>query len=178
MQPTRQLVLRKRKQDGSWSFHALIFTLTDQMLFELLGQAVPAHPTDEQVLIAAVHFYDLRGGGLETQNKSDKQGLGLSRRNKHRFAAQEMLILLAQLAPNLLIWTRNDLAIAYPRFCKYGIQRTVRDVLQIPGSVQITAQGTISKIRLNSRHPLAAAFQQSFSSHFARDDLLLILGEN
>jgi hypothetical protein len=104
--------------------------------------------------------------------------LGLSRRNKHRFAAQEMLILLAQLAHNLLIWTRNDLAVAYPRFCKYGIQRTVRDILQIPGSVQITAQGTISKIRLNSRHPLAAAFQQSFSSHFARDDLLLILGEN
>lgn len=177
-QPTRQLVLRKRKQNGSWSFHALIFTLTDQMLFELLGQEVPAHPTDEQVLIAALHFYDLRGGGLETQNKSDKQGLGLSRRNKHRFAAQEMLILLAQLAHNLLIWTRNDLAAANPRFRKYGIQRTVRDVLQIPGSVQITAQGTIGKVRLNSRHPLAAAFQQSFSSHFARDDLSLILGEN
>jgi hypothetical protein len=177
-QPTHQLVLRKRKQDGSWSFHALIFTLTDQMLFELLGQAVPAHPTDEQILIAALHFYDLRGGGLETQNKSDKQGLSLSHRNKHRFAAQEMLILLAQLAHNLLIWTRNALTIANPRFRKYGIQRTVRDVLQIPGSVQITAQGTISQIRLNSRHPLAAAFQQSFSSHFAHDDLSLILGEN
>jgi hypothetical protein len=67
------------------------------MLFELVGQAVPAHPTDEQILIAALHFYDLRGGGLETQNKSDKQGLGLSRRNKHRFAVQEMLMLLAQL---------------------------------------------------------------------------------
>jgi hypothetical protein len=82
-----------------------------------------------------------------------------------------MLILLAQLAHNLLIWTRNDLAAANPRFRKYGIQRTVRDVLQIPGSVQITAQGTISKIRLNSRHPLAAAFQQSFSSYFVHDDL-------
>jgi hypothetical protein len=69
-QPTRQLVLRKRKQDGSWSFHALIFTLTDQMLFELLGQAVPAYPTDEQVLIAALHFYDLRGGGLEPRTKA------------------------------------------------------------------------------------------------------------
>jgi Transposase DDE domain group 1 len=177
-QPTRQLVLRKRKQNGSWSFHALIFTLTDQMLFELRGQAVPAHPTDEQVLMAALHFYDLRGGGLETQNKSDKQGLGLSRRNKHRFAAQEMLVLLAQLAHNLLIWTRNDLAATDTRFRKYGIQRTVRDLLQIPGSVQITAQGTIATIRLNSRHPLAAAFQLSFSSHFAHDDLSLILGEN
>jgi hypothetical protein len=177
-QATRQLVLRKRKQNGSWSFHALIFTLTDQMLFELLGQEVPTQLTDQQILMAALHFYDLRGGGLETQNKSDKQGLGLSRRNKHHFAAQEMLVLLAQLAHNLLIWTRNDLAATDPRFRKYGIQRTVRDVLQIPGTVQITAQGTIGKVRLNSSHPLAAAFQQSFSSHFARDDLSLILGEN
>jgi hypothetical protein len=177
-QPTRQLVLRKRKPNGRWSFHALIFTLTDQMLFDLLGPAVPAQPTDEQVLIAALHFYDLRGGGLETQNKSDKQGLGLSHRNKHRFPAQEMLVLLAQLAHNLVVWTRNDLAANDPRFRKYGIQRTVRDVLQIPGSVQITAQGSIGKVSLNSRHPLAAAFQQSFSSHFARDDLSLISGKN
>ena len=177
-QPTRQLVLRKRKQDGNWSFHALIFTLTDQMLFELLGQEAPLHPDDEQLLMAALHFYDLRGGGLETQNRSDKQGLGLSRRNKHRFAAQEMLVLLAQLAHNLVIWTRNELAASNLRFRKYGIQRTVRDILNIPGSVQITAQGNIDQIRLNSRHPLAATFQKSFSPYLARDDLSLILGEN
>ena len=66
--------------------------------------------------MAALHFYDLRGDGLETQNKSDKQGLGLSRCNKHRFAAQEMLILLAQLVHNLIIWTRNDLADPSPSF--------------------------------------------------------------
>ena len=177
-QPTRQLVLRKRKQNGSWSFHALIFTLTDPMLFELLGQEVPTSPTDEQVLIAALHFYDLRGGGLETQNKSDKQGLGLSRRNKHRFAAQEMLVLLAQLAHNLIIWTRNELAATHPRFRHYGILRTVRDVFHIPGSIQLTAPLSIGQITLNAKHPLAAAVQQSFSAQLARDDLSLILDEN
>jgi hypothetical protein len=176
--PTRQLVLRKRKQNGQWSFHALIFTLTDQMLFELLAQPIPACPTDEQILMAALHFYDLRGGGLETQNKSDKQGLGLSRRNKHRFAAQEMLVLLAQLAHNLIIWTRNALAKTNPRFRKYGILRTVRDVFHIPGSIQMTEQGNIGQITLNAQHPLAVAFQHSFSSHLARDDLSLILGKN
>ena len=51
----------------------LIFTLTDRMLFELLEQKKPAHLTDEQKLFSALHFYDLRGGGLVTQNKSDKQ---------------------------------------------------------------------------------------------------------
>ena len=177
-QPTRQLVLRKRKQDGNWSFHALIFTLTNQMLFNLLEQPVPSHPTDELILMAALHFYDLRGGGLETQNRSDKQGLGLSRRNKHRFAAQEMLVLLAQLAHNLVIWTRNELADTHPRFRKYGIQRTVRDILHIPGSVSISASGNICQITLNPKHPLASAFQQSFSPYLARDDLSLILGEN
>lgn len=176
-QPTRQLVLRKRKQNGKWSFHALIFTLTDLMLFELLGQPSPTCPCDEQILMSALHFYDLRGGGLETQNKGDKQGLGLSRRNKHRFAAQEMLVLLAQLAHNLIIWTRNDLATTNPRFGKYGILRTVRDVFHIPGSIQFTEQGTICQITLNAKHPLAVAVQNSFAFHLARDDLSLILGK-
>ena len=176
-QPTRQLVLRKRKQNGQWSFHALIFTLPNPMLFELLGQPSPACPTDEQILMSALHFYDLRGGGLETQNKSDKQGLGLSRRNKHRFAAQEMLVLLAQLAHNLIIWTRNDLANTYPPFRKYGILRTVRDVFHIPGSIQITEQGMITQITLNAHHPLALPFLHSFSVHLTRDDLSLILGK-
>lgn len=176
--PTRQLVLRKRKQDGSWSCHALVFTLTDKMLSELLGQVESPRQTAEQVLFAALHFYDLRSGGLETQNKSDKQGLGLSRRNKHRFAAQEMLVLLAQLAHNLVIWTRNELADHHPRFSKYGIHRTVRDVFHIPGSVHVSAAGNICQITLNARHPLAEAFQQVFAYHLARDNLSLILGKN
>jgi len=148
------------------------------MLCKLLGQAHSSPPTNEQVLLAAMHFYDLRSGGLETQNKNDKQGLGLSRRNKHRFAAQEMLVLLAQLAHNLVIWTRNDLAHHNPRFSKYGIQRTVRDIFHIPGSIQISPCGNILQVTLNPRHPLAAAFQQTFASHLARDDLSLILGKN
>ena len=101
----------------------------------------------------------------------------MSRRNKHRFAAQEMLVLLAQLAHNLIIWTRNDLAHINPRFHKYGILRTVRDLFHIPGSIHITECGTIRQITLNPKHPLALAFQRSFSSHLARDDLSLILGK-
>jgi hypothetical protein len=176
--PTRQLALRKRKADGVWSYHALVLTLTDEMLFHLCDQPVPERwgPTD--VLLAALHAYDRRGGGVETQNRGDKQGLGLSRRNKHRFAAQEMLVLLAQLAHNLVIWTRNSLAHADPRLQKYGIQRTVRDALQIPGSVQIGASGQIEMITLNKRHPLASAFHDAFAPILAVDDLSLILGQN
>jgi len=78
------------------------------------------------VMLAALHAYDRCGGGVETRTKGDKQGLGLSHRNKHRFVAQEMLVLLGQLAHDVVIWTRNDLAQVDPRFQKYGIERTVR----------------------------------------------------
>ena len=60
--------------------------------------------TTQAIKLTVLHVYDLRGGGIETQNRSDRQGLGLSRRNKLRFAAQELLALLAQLAHNQVIW--------------------------------------------------------------------------
>lgn len=162
---TRQLALRTRKKNGDWSYHVLVFTLSDPLLFELCTQALPAASQPQDILFAALHAYDRRSGGLETQNRGDKQGLGLSHRNKHRFSAQEILVLLAQLAHDLVIWTRNDLAQVDTRFQTYGIQRTVRDVLQIDGQVQINAQGHIEQVRLNDDHPLTAAFQQTFLLH-------------
>jgi hypothetical protein len=178
VKPTRQLALRKQKADGSWSYHVLIFTLTDALLFRLCGRVMPANPQPVDILLAALHAYDRRGGGIETANKGDKQGLGLARRNKHRFAAQEMLVLLAQLAHNLVIWTRNDLAQADVRLQKYGIVRTMRDALQIAGRIQVNAHGQVQQITLNERHPLASAFQAASAQWFANDDLSLNLGQN
>jgi hypothetical protein len=129
-------------------------------------------------LFAALHAYDGRGGGVETQNRGDKQGLGLTRRNKRRFAAQEMLVLLAQLAHNLVIWTRNDLAQADPRLQRYGILRTVRDALHIPGQVQFDSRGQVAAVTLNPEHPLALAFQKAFGATSLGDDLSPILGQN
>jgi DDE family transposase len=178
VKPTRQLALRKQKADGSWSYHVLIFTLDDSLLFRLCERVMPATPQGADILLAALHAYDRRGGGIETQNKADKQGLGLARRNKHRFAAQEILVLLAQLAHNLVIWTRNDLAQADQRLQKYGICRTVRDALQIAGRIQVNAHGQVQQITLNERHPLASAFQAASAQWFANDDLSLNLGQN
>lgn len=178
IKPTRQLALRQQKHDGNWSYHVLVFSLSDSMLFRLCEQPMPNPLRSQDVLFAALHAYDRRGGGLETQNRADKQGLGLTHRNKHRFAAQEMLVLLAQLAHNLVIWTRNDLAQADQRLATYGIQRTVRDALQIPGSIQVDPDGHIQRIMLNGRHPLAPAFHRAFAPMLARDDLSPILGKN
>ncbi len=177
VKPTRQLALRTRKKNGTWSEHVLVLTLTDAMLFQLCDQVMPTAPSAADILFAAMHAYDRRGGGVETQNKGDKQGLGLSRRNKHSFAAQEILVLLAQLAHDLVIWTRNDLAQVDQRFKKYGIQRTVRDALQIAGRIQINATGQVERITLNENHPLAATVQMAFVTSLATDDLSVNLGK-
>ena len=170
-QRTRQVALRKRKPNGKWLHQIVVFNLTDEMIFELAGQPRPPAWTPRDVLFAAFVAYDQRGGGAETQNKGDKQGLRLAHRNKRSFAAQEMLVLLAQLAHNLLIWTRNELACTEADFAQYGILRMVRDVLQIPGCVQLDATGQVVSITLQANHPLAAKVQAALVDLPPRDEM-------
>ena len=163
--PSNSWTNPKKSKTGQvgWHYHVLVFNLTDAMLFQLSGQPQPCQPTTRQRLLAAVYAYDLRDGGLETQNRGDKQGLGLSKRNKRSLPAQEMLILLAQLAHNLVIWSRDRLAAVDPRFRRYGVQRIVRDLFQISGQVTLTAKGQIKHVVLNSEHPYAATVQKAFA---------------
>jgi hypothetical protein len=177
VRPTRQLAIRNLKKDGQWSYHVVVFTLSDEMLFWLGRQPTHNDPTPQQVLFAALYAYDLRSGGAETLFKGSKQGLGLTRRNKRSFAAQEMLVLLAQLAYNLIAWTRNLLAATSHALRQFGILRMVRDVFHISGHLQLDAQGRVLDISLNRKHPSAWPVVQALSSHLARDDLSLILGQ-
>jgi hypothetical protein len=170
-QPTRQVALRKRKPNGKWLQQVLVFNLTDEMLFALAKHPQPQSCLPHALLFAALAAYDQRGGGAETQNKGDKHGLRLAHRNKHSFVAQEMLVLLAQLAHNSLIWFRNDLAHRHPDFAHYGIQRMVRDVLQIPGCVQLDATGHVVSIILQSNHPLAAKVQATLLDPPQEDEM-------
>lgn len=158
---TRQLAIRTPHPKGGWHYQVLVFTPDNLMLFELCERALPSPVAEVEVLLAALHAYDQRDGGLETHNKGDKQGLGLNKRNKRRFCAQEVLILLAQLAHDCVIWTRNDLSQVAPEFECYGMLRLVRDVLQIDGTIQWDATGNICGIELNTRHPLTATVQRA-----------------
>ena len=89
-----------------------------------------------------------------------------------------MLILLAQLAHNLMIWLRNALAIAaHPRFGRYGVLRLVRDVCQISGVIIFDEQHRILEIRLNQDHPLAIYFVRLRHTLQRQADCLLNLGE-
>lgn len=171
--PTRQIAIRRLKNNGEWSCHALVFTLTDDQLFWLARQPVLNNPTPEQVLFAALRAYDLRSGGVETCNKGSKQGLGITKRNKRKFAAQHRLVLLAQLAYTLISWTRLLISAADEHLSRFGILRFVRDLFHIPGRIELDAQGHVLRITLRSSQPHAWAVAHAL----AGDDLSLILDE-
>jgi len=171
--PTRQLGIRNRKRNGHWTYHVVAFTLTDEQLFWLAHQPLRGQPTPQQLLFAALHAYDLRSGAVETSNKGSKQGLGLTKRNKRRFVAQHMLVLLAQLAYNLITWTRTLLTQVDKRLAGFGCLRMVRDVLHIPGQILLDAQGYVLRITLCAAHPFAWAIVQAWTRH----DLPVILGQ-
>jgi hypothetical protein len=100
-----------------------------------------------------VDHYDDRAG-IEAELKSDKGGLGLAVIRKRRLAAQMVVVLLLQLAHNVLIWSRRWLALQAPRLARCGIVRLVREVWAIPGRVKLSAQAVL-RVRLCRAHPRA-----------------------
>jgi hypothetical protein len=139
-----RIAVRCRKQDGGWAARVLLSTVEASDVLHLTGQP-PSQLTDPQaVLWAEVSFYDQRGGGIETALKGDKQGLGLTKRNKKRFEAQQMVVLLGSLTHNTIIWARSFLAA--PQLRSYGMLRMVRDVFHISGFLGVDARGQIVQI--------------------------------
>ncbi len=100
-----------------------------------------------------VDHYDDRAG-IEADLKGDKGGLGLAVIRKRRLAAQILVVLLMQLAHNVLIWARHWLAAQSPRLAQCGIVRLVREVWAIPGRVKLGAQ-VVQRVRLCPDHPRA-----------------------
>jgi hypothetical protein len=62
----------------------LVCSLSVEQVLTVLGRPSSQAADPVAVLLAYVTFYDLRGGGIETSLKGDKQGLGLTKRNKKR----------------------------------------------------------------------------------------------
>jgi hypothetical protein len=175
--PTRQLLVRTRKQNGKWSYSLLVSNAPEALLAVLGHVPIRRAFRDIDRMLAMLYAYDRRGGAAETQFKGDNQGLFLAKRNKRSFAAQEMLGRLARLAHNLLIWIRNALPGTQPSTQHLGILRLVRDVMAIPGKIELDAQGRLLAITLNQRCPYAARLVQAFSSLLAEIGFLLDLGE-
>ena len=155
VRPVQRIAVRCRQQDGEWAVGVLLSTLSARQVLVLTGQPLALLDDPAAVLLAYVTFYDQRGGGVETSFKGDKQGLGLGKRSKKRFPAQQMVMLLGSLAHNVIIWARHWLA--SPTLHHYGTLRMVRDVFHISGFLLIDACGQVAQIVLNQAAPLAPA---------------------
>ncbi len=102
---------------------------------------------------AMMTVYDQRGGAEVEQFRNDKSGLALAARRKRRLFAQQALVLLTDLAHNLLADFHHRALIGSP-FEMFGPKRIVRDLLAIPG--QAVFDGSqLKRIDLLDSHPYA-----------------------
>jgi hypothetical protein len=157
--PVVRIAVRCRQQHGQWAVGVLISALSAAEVLALVGQHRSKVDEPEAVLLAYVAFYDQRGGGVETSFKGDKQGLGITKRSKKRFEAQQMVMLLGTLVHNVVVWAQRWLAA--PKLRRYGMLRMVRDVFHISGFLVLDAAGQIIQIVLNQAAPLAPALVDS-----------------
>ncbi len=109
--PLSQYAVRTpSKEQASGYYHAVVFTSRADL-----------------TMTQVVDHYDGRAG-IEADLKGDKHGLGLATIRKHRLPAQMMVVLLMQLAHNVLLWARHWLSETAPRLGEYGIIRLIGQV--------------------------------------------------
>jgi Transposase DDE domain group 1 len=106
----------------------------------------------DRTLSQVSHLYDERAA-IENEITADKSGLLLPRRRKKPLQAQDALVLLTDLAHNILAWTRRFWA-AEPEIGNVGIYLIVNEILPIPGKLTFTDDQLV-KARLLASHPLA-----------------------
>jgi hypothetical protein len=108
--PVTRIAVRYLQRNGKWKSVVLLSALSARDVLALTGEPQSAISDQARVLRAYISFYDQRGGGVETSLKDDKGGLGLTKRNKKRFPAQHLLVLLGSLAHNVVVWAREWLS--------------------------------------------------------------------
>jgi len=173
VRPVLRIAVRCPKKDGQWGIGVLIAALADPAAEG--GSA--GTPPSTAALLTTVYRYDARGGGVETANKEDKQGLGLGKRNKKRFEAQQVLGQLGRLAHNLIVWARRWLAPGAPSVQRLGVKRLVRDVFHVNGLVERDAAGRICRIVLNQAHCYAHRLCAALHALVAPQHVAVSLGE-
>jgi hypothetical protein len=94
-------------EECEWEYAVVILGLTPRDMIAETDQPVERVLEHQAVLLASVQCYDARGGRVATSFKEDKQGLGITKRNKKQFAAQQTVTLLGSLAHNVIVWARR-----------------------------------------------------------------------
>jgi hypothetical protein len=177
VQAVKRIAVRTRKKNGQWGIGVLISTVSETDIGLLARMPAKKWQAPVAVLLAYVYFYDLRGGGVETEIKEDKQGLGITKRNKKRFEAQQMMAQLNALAHNLIVWYRRWLAQAWDKVANLGILRMVRDVFHLSGLVHFRSDGSIERITLQRTDPFASGLCSGLPPLLATLDVAVNLDE-
>jgi DDE family transposase len=132
---TQTLLLRWTNQSEQLQYATLVHSLLDRD-----WRSIP-------------DLYDGRAA-MESEIKADKCGLLMPKRRKKRLAAQEALILLTDLAHNLLAWA-HDWMFSNGRFAELGPQALVNDVFCMPGQALFKGD-RLQMVALRETHPYAA----------------------
>ena len=114
---------------------------------------------------------------MEVDIKGDKRGLGLEKRRKKRFFAQEALVLLAQLAHNLLVWFKQWF-LEGTKAAQLGMERLVEEVLAMPAQVKVRRGGSKVQLKLPPLHPWAKAVWKGTRARSPRSGWQAIWGQN
>lgn len=173
--PLVRVAVRSRKKNGQWGADVILSSLSGPDMLRLSGFDPEQAADAAAVLLAYVYFYDARGGGIEGAFKQDKQVLGLTRRNKKRFAAQEVLVCLSALAHNLLVWAKGWLQT--PCLDGYGLRRLLRDGLSISGQLVFEQHRGLRRLVLNVAHPLASPMSRALRKLLAQQHIDVYLGQ-
>jgi len=172
--PTRQVIERRTAaHHRSPHYSVLVTNAPPALLVELAPPDLPL--SGDPCLLQVAYAYDQRSGALETYNRADKQAFGLHHPYTHSFPAQQILLLLAQLAHNLLIWIAHRLRPHLTR--PLGLQRLLRDGLTISGRLYFDHRGQLVILVLNSLHPLARPLFSAFERQWSSLGLHLLLRE-
>ena len=171
---TVQVAVRTPKKDGTWSYAVLVATDTSAPLAALVLE------------------YDRRSGTPESSFAQDYQALSLRKYRKSKFIAQQVLLLLAQLAHNLMIWMKYWLIEAVEKpdtaseninnphlkarqmLQQRGLKRIRRDILTIPGKVCFEGKKIVG-IRLNPLYPMIAHVSTACNALFQQYEMVVLL---
>ncbi len=158
VRPLAQYAVRTpSKAYKSGYYHAVVFTSRTDL--DMTG---------------VVEHYDGRAG-MEADLKSDKHGLGLAMIRKRLLPAQKLVVLLVQLAHNILMWARSWLSQHIPRLRDSGIVRLIQQVWAIPGRVRLTEQEGVVRVRLRRQHPRARDVCLGFLPLLPQQQSLIVL---
>lgn len=174
---TVQVAVRTPNNKGGYSYSVLVTTDTQMTLAEI------------------VTHYDKRSGVPESTFCQDYQGLSMRKRRKTAFEPQQLLVLLCQLAHNLLIWYKrwlveaivDDEHAAQPKAKALqhqtistiearGMKRLMREVLWLSGQVCFKNQ-KVNCIILNPLYPLIDRIITALKAFLKPYKIRVLLGE-